>query len=183
MGRPARIDRGAVVAAGLAVADELGLGAVTMQAVADRLEVTPMALYRHVANKADLLDAMVEHLLTEFAPPSPGLPWQQRMATQARALRRSAQRHPGVFPLLLQRPVATPEAAEVRGGVYDALALAGVKAPYLAQAERLVSTAVLGFAVSEVSGRFRFHSRQELDDDFDRLLQLLAVVVEAEADR
>ena len=36
------------------LADEQGLAAVTMQAVADRLGVTPMALYRHVANKADV---------------------------------------------------------------------------------------------------------------------------------
>lgn len=37
-----------------------------MAAVAERLGVTPMALYRHVANKADLLDGLVERLLTEF---------------------------------------------------------------------------------------------------------------------
>ena len=42
-----------------------------MQAVADRLGVTPMALYRHVANKADLLDGMVESILLEVPLPDP----------------------------------------------------------------------------------------------------------------
>ena len=72
MGRPARIDRGQVLAEALALADEEGLEALTMTALAERLGVTPMALYRHVANKADLLDGVVEVLLTEFPLRPPG---------------------------------------------------------------------------------------------------------------
>jgi len=49
-----------VLDAALALADESGLGAVTMHAVATRLGVTPMALYRHVGDKAALLDGLVE---------------------------------------------------------------------------------------------------------------------------
>ncbi|HEX2809789.1 MAG TPA: TetR family transcriptional regulator [Kineosporiaceae bacterium] len=47
----------------LALADELGLEAVTMRLLAHRLNVTPMALYRHVGDKDGLLDGMVERLL------------------------------------------------------------------------------------------------------------------------
>jgi len=63
MGRPAQIDRTLILCASLDLADERGLAGVTMQAVADRLGLTPMALYRHIANKADLLDAVQESLL------------------------------------------------------------------------------------------------------------------------
>ena len=42
------------------MADEKGIEALTMAAVAERLGVTPMALYRHVAYKTDLLDGLVE---------------------------------------------------------------------------------------------------------------------------
>src|SRR5690606_21008169 len=80
MGRLAQISRPAVLAAALAVADERGLDALTMQAVAARLGVTAMALYRHVRDKDDLLDGLVEALLTEFPPPDPGLPWRERLA-------------------------------------------------------------------------------------------------------
>ena len=173
MGRPARIDRDAVLRSGLALADELGLASVTMQAVASRLGVTPMALYRHVGNKAELLDGLVERLLTEFPMPAPGLPWDERLTAVAQGIRRVARRHPAVFPLLLERPAVTPVALQVRGGVYDALADAGVDPDQIARTERLVSTAILGFAASEVAGRFSRHSRKLLNGDFTRLLELL----------
>ena len=61
-----------MLAASLQLADEQGLAAITMQAVADRLGVTPMALYRHVTNKADLLDGLVESILLEVPAAGPG---------------------------------------------------------------------------------------------------------------
>ena len=154
-----------------------------MAAVAERLEVTPMALYRHVANKADILDGLVERLLTEFPPPSPELSWSERLSALAANIRASARRHPSVFPLLLQRSAATKEARATREGVYVCLAEAGVAQERIPQVERLMSTAVLGFAVSEVAGRFRHHSRRQLDADFDTLQRLLAGFIQAESDR
>ncbi len=162
------------------MADEQGLDAVTMAGVAERLGVTPMALYRHVANKADLLDGVVELLLTEFPPPPSVLPWPERLSTLAANIRTSARRHPSVFPLLLQRPATTVEARRTREAVYLALSEAGVPEDRTGQVERLVSTAILGFAVSEVSGRFRHHTRRQLDADFGVLQTLLAAFIETQ---
>ncbi len=181
MGRRKRIDRAGVLAEALALADEGGLEAVTMAAVAERVGVTPMALYRHVANKADLLDGVVELLLTESPPPPPGLPWAERLSLLAADIRASARRHPTVFHLLLQRPATTPEARRTREVVYGALTEAGVPDDRVAQVERLVSTAVLGFAVSEVAGRFRDHPRTQLDDDFEVLQGVLATFISSES--
>jgi AcrR family transcriptional regulator len=164
----------------LAIADDRGLDALTMGAVATRLKVTPMALYRHVANKADLLDGIVELLLTEFPPPPAG-PCADRLAGLADAIRASAQRHPSVFPLLLQRPATTPRARRARESVYSALKEAGVDEARIAQSERLISTAILGFAASEAAGRFRNHSRRQLDADFALLLELLGRFIEFES--
>ena len=181
MGRPARIDRAAVLDAALTLADARGLDAVTMAAVAERLDVTPMALYRHVGNKADLLDGLVERLLAELPAPEGEGPPDESLPRLAHAVRDAAHRHPGVFPLLLQRPATTPDAVRARDGVCAALRRAGVPEGSDRRCERLISTAILGFAVSEVAGRFRNHSRPELDQDFDRLLELLADLVRAEA--
>jgi len=167
----------------MALADESGLEAVTMQAVASRLGVTPMALYRHVGDKAALLDGLVERLLLDVDSPSPDLTGPRQLMEMARALRATGQRHRGVFPLLLTRPVATPLAMQVRASVVEALEVAGTGSDRVGQTERLVSTAVLGFIVSEVSGRFRNHPRQVIDADFDRLLELLGGFVTHHQDR
>ena len=180
MGRPKRIDRAQVLAEALAIADEQGLDSVTMAGLAERLGVTPMALYRHVANKADLLDGVVELLLTEFPPPPSELPWPGRLSALAANIRTSARRHPSVFPLLLQRPATTVEARRTREAVYVALAEAGVPEDRTGQVERLVSTAILGFAVSEVAGRFRNHTCRQLDADFEVLQTLLAAFIQSQ---
>lgn len=162
------------------MADQQGLDAVTMAGLAERLGVTAMALYRHVANKADILDGVVELLLTEFPPPRSDAPWPDRLSAIAANVRRSARRHPSVFPLVLQRPATTVEALRTREAVYGALVEAGVPEDRTGQVERLVSTAILGFAVSEVAGRFRNHTRRQLDADFEVLQTLLAAFIQSQ---
>ncbi|HWE65138.1 MAG TPA: TetR family transcriptional regulator [Acidimicrobiales bacterium] len=177
MGRPAQIDRTAVLSASLALADEQGLAAVTMQAVADRLGVTPMALYRHVKNKADLLDGVVESILLEVPLPAADDAWPDRLAALARGTRAAALRHPEVFPLLLQRAAVTPGARRTRDVVYAALREAGLAEDDVIQLERLLATAILGFAASEAGGRFAAHSAEQLDADFELLQSMLASAV------
>jgi len=173
VGRPPQISRPAIVAASLAIADERGLAGLTMQAVAQRLGVTPMALYRHVDDKADLLDSVVEALLTELPMPRAELAWDERLRELGRAARTLARRHPAVFPLLLQRPANTPESRRVRDSIVAALEEAGLDPQAARRAERLLSTVILGFATSEAGGRFRGHSRKVIDDDFACLEQLI----------
>ena len=65
-----RLSRERVVCAAIELADEGGLEALTMRTLAEKLEVAPMALYRHVADKDDLIDAMVDAVFTEIGVPS-----------------------------------------------------------------------------------------------------------------
>ncbi len=177
MGRTAQIDRAAILDAAIKLADSAGMEAVTMHAVASRLDVTPMALYRHVDNKDALLDGMVEQLLTAF----PRLPdtgsWSDRLTAMADGTRAVARQHPAVFPLLLTRPASTPAARAVRDSVQAALAEAGVPADRVARTERLLATAVFGFAASEVAGRFHGRDQQIIDEDFAELIRWLTMAV------
>ncbi len=144
-----------------------------MASVAQRLGVTTMALYRHVAGKADLLDGLVELLLAEAVRPAADLAWPERLAAFANDLRATARRHPTVFPLLLQRPAATAAARQARDAISLTLADAGITPERTDQMQRLLSTAVLGFAVSEVAGRFDAQTARQRDADFELLLELL----------
>jgi AcrR family transcriptional regulator len=142
----------------LALADEGGLDAVTMRAIGKRLGVTAMALYPYVASKDDLLDGLVGRLLQEIALPEAAWPWEKRLRAIAHAVRGTARMHPAVMPLLFTRPAITPDALRVLDAIYAALLDAGVPPKEVPRVERMISTVVLGFAASEVSGRFSIGS-------------------------
>lgn len=143
-----------ILDAALAIADEKGLDAVTMRAVAARVGVTAMALYPHVKSKDDLLDGLVDRLLGELSQPDPALAWDGRLRQIARSARETGKRHPAVMPLLFSRPARTPGAVRVVDVIYQALLEAGVPDREVPRVERMVSTVVLGYAISEASGRF-----------------------------
>jgi AcrR family transcriptional regulator len=160
-----------ILDAALALADERGLEAVSMRAVAERTGVTPMALYPQVGSKAELLDGMVERLLSELIPPGAvagesaaaeagpaaaagGQDWRVRLRALAHAFRKLAHGHPWAATLLFSRPSVTPDAARVVDLVYTNLLAAGVPAREVPRVERLVSTYMIGWVASEVGGRF-----------------------------
>jgi AcrR family transcriptional regulator len=179
-----------ILDAALAIADEKGLGAVTMRAVASRIGVTAMALYPHVKSKDDLLDGLVGRLLAELSRPDPAMAWDERLRHIARSARDVGRRHPAVMPLLFARPAVTPDAVRVVDVIYLALLDAGVPDREVARVERLVSTFVLGYAISEASGRFAagdWRERKALLAGVDlpahrRLQAQLAVPVSLEAE-
>jgi hypothetical protein len=72
----------------------------------------------------------------------------------AHAARDLAHRHPAVVPLLFSRPTVTPDALRLVDAIYQALLDAGVPPDQVARLERMISTFVLGYAISEVGGRF-----------------------------
>ncbi|MFE4690648.1 TetR/AcrR family transcriptional regulator [Streptomyces sp. NPDC056749] len=88
-GRPARLDRAGTVDTALDLLDDLGLEALTMRRLADRLDVRAGALYRHFTTKQDLLTAMAERMLGDLHPQSGAADWAERLRALARAMRRA----------------------------------------------------------------------------------------------
>jgi AcrR family transcriptional regulator len=89
--------RQSIVQAALDIARAEGLKAVTMRAVASRLKVTPMALYRHVADREELM-TLVADRVGELVRPQPpaGAGWQDRARAWAVAERRVLRDYPGL---------------------------------------------------------------------------------------
>ncbi|WP_115727613.1 TetR/AcrR family transcriptional regulator [Actinomyces culturomici] len=103
------ITKDAIIDAALAIGDAAGLEAVSMRAVASRLGIQAMSLYHHLANKADLLDALHERLITEMnLPDGAGTDWRDILRGVAAAYRAVALAHPRLFVLLATRPISTP---------------------------------------------------------------------------
>jgi len=84
-----------IVAAGVAIADAEGLGAVSMRRVASEIGVATMSLYRHVADKDDLVLRMMDAVYREWRlPADPPAGWRQRLEIAARLFWDACRRHP-----------------------------------------------------------------------------------------
>jgi hypothetical protein len=93
-------------------------------------------------------------LLAELPPPDPTAAWADRLGQIATAARNLARQHAAVMPLIFSRPAVTEDAVRVVDIIYQALLDAGVPPAQVPRMERLVTTFVLGYAVSEAGGRF-----------------------------
>src|SRR5665213_2993364 len=92
-----------VLQAAVAVADEAGLEAFSMRGLAQELGVVPMALYKHVANKEELLDGMVDIVFSGIELPSGTLDWRSAMRRRAISTRAALQRHSWAIGMMESR--------------------------------------------------------------------------------
>ena len=92
--RRARLNRDRVLLAGVALADGAGIEGLSMRKLAEELGVVPMALYKHVASKEELLDGMIDIVVGEIDPPASNASWKTAIRQRILSARRSLQRHP-----------------------------------------------------------------------------------------
>ncbi|TDC34109.1 TetR/AcrR family transcriptional regulator [Micromonospora sp. 15K316] len=100
-----------IVTAAIAIADADGLAAVSMRAVAARLETGAASLYRYLSSRDDLLDLMADRVAAELRPyPEPDGDWLDTLVRMARAQRAVHERHPWLFELSQRASAVGPEA-------------------------------------------------------------------------
>lgn len=104
MARKRKITRDTMLAAALGIVDREGLGALSMRRLGEELGVEAMSLYRHVANKAALLDGVHEAVLAGVAQPRRTDDWVEDCRWLARSFRRTLRAHPNTLPLFATRP-------------------------------------------------------------------------------
>jgi TetR/AcrR family transcriptional regulator, tetracycline repressor protein len=145
------LSRGRIVEAALALLDAEGFEAVTMPAVARHLGVGTMSLYRHVADKDDLIDAVTEHVLGRVAVPD-GEPddWERRVVGYLRALREAAIAHPALSRIIAQRGLTVGPVFDQLEAVHAVLRAAGFSDLDAVRAFYTLLTYVLGFIVWEL---------------------------------
>jgi AcrR family transcriptional regulator len=106
--RPVRLNRDRVLRAAVALADDVGIDALSMRNLAEQLGVVPMAIYKHVANKEELLDGMVEIIVGEIDPPAQGADWKDAIRQRILSARRALLRHRWASQVIESRTHATP---------------------------------------------------------------------------
>lgn len=99
-GQPA-LSRAAIVREAIAVLDADGIEALSMRKLGGRLNAGATSLYRHVANKDELMELAIDQVAAEITvPASDGADWRPAAAEAARSFRATALRHPWLASVL-----------------------------------------------------------------------------------
>ncbi|MCP5024696.1 MAG: TetR family transcriptional regulator [Actinomycetia bacterium] len=190
------LNRDRVARAALSLVDREGLAALTMRRLGSELGVEAMSLYNHVANKDDLLDAIVDRVYGEVELPALELPWKAQARGVFRGFRQVGVDHPEAFTLLTRRAAPSVEALRVLSRVFAIYRLAGLDDLQAWRAFQVSASYVVGF-VSTQHGRlaataerngidlggldtddpdlnlFGRMSGRDSNDDFDAAVELL----------
>jgi AcrR family transcriptional regulator len=133
------------------LADENGIGTLTMRRLADCLHVEPMSLYHHVANKDEILDGMVDVVFREIELPSTHAEWKAAMRDRAASARDALRRHPWAISLMQSRATPGPATLRHHDAVIGCLRNAGFTIELAAHAISAIDSYLYGFAMQELS--------------------------------
>jgi len=103
-----RLSRDRVLQAAVTLADEIGIGPLSMRRLAQELDVAPMALYKHVASKDELLDGMVDVIVREIEPPASVSEWKEVVRGRILSARSVLLQHAWARQVLETRTTKTP---------------------------------------------------------------------------
>lgn len=149
--RRPRLSREDVLRAAVDFADHDGITGLSMRKLAERLGVEAMSLYHHVANKAAILDGMVDVVFSEMELPAVDSGWREAMEDRAASARRVLLQHPWALGLMESR--RNPGAATLRhhDAVIGCLRRAGFTIGGAAHAFSLIDSYVYGFLLQELN--------------------------------
>ena len=143
------LTRERVVAEALSVIAADGVDALSMRALATRLDVVPAALYRHVRNKEQLYDLVLDGVLAEVDDHlDHSLAWTEQTKILAHRLRTVLDNHPGIAALLKTRDPLGPHSLALAEAFLTPLRAGGLPPRETGLAFSLLYDYTLGFALS-----------------------------------
>jgi len=148
-----RLTRDVVVREALAVLDEGGYEALTIRRLAERLGVVPMAVYRHVTNKDDLTDALLDLAVSRVPLPDADIDWRNGLRQLAHAIRDTILQHPGIITPLVTKPALGPSSLKLAEFGFSVMRSAGFDGVHTTRSVNSIVTYTIGFAALEVPRR------------------------------
>jgi len=135
-----------ILRAAVALADEVGVESLSMRRLAQELGVVPMALYKHVANKDDLFDGMIDIVVGEIDPPIEGADWKRTMRERILSARRALLRHPWASSVLESRGEPTPTIIGYMDSMMGVFLDGGFSVDLMHHAMHVMGSRILGFS-------------------------------------
>ena len=147
----APLTRERVLGAAVLLADEDGIESLTMRELGLRLGVEAMSLYNHVANKDDILDGMVDLVVSEIDLPSDAVDWKEAMRRRAISAQAVFSRHPWASALIDSRESSGPARLRYFDWVVGTLRRAGFTLEMAARAFSVLDSYIYGFGRQQLN--------------------------------
>ncbi len=149
--RRTTLSKDRVITAAIALADRIGIEPFTIRKLATELDVKPMTIYHHVANKEAILDGMVDVVFGEIDRPSEDLDWKQAIRQRSTSARSVLASHPWAVPLMESRTSPGPETLRHHDAVLGCFRAGGFSIKMTAHAYALIDSYIYGFALQEAN--------------------------------
>ncbi|MEV5598018.1 TetR/AcrR family transcriptional regulator [Streptomyces sp. NPDC052496] len=155
--RPQReqLTRDQIVTAAVELLDQEGTEALSMRKLGSRLNTAATSLYRHVANRDELIQLVVDDVYGELEPPATAerSQWRAAVTRIAADLRAMTLRHPWIAPELGQVGLVHigPNAMRMSSRLLAQFEAAGFAADEMDQAMGTLMAYVIGTATSEAA--------------------------------
>ncbi len=183
------ITRARVLDAALRLVNERGAAGLTMRALATELDIEAPSLYKHIANKDEILDGLCELVYGQVTVGELDDDWQSRLKTYARAFRTALLDNRNVACILATRPVATVNSMMLVEASLGEFTRAGVNAETGRRVLDIIVGMIIGHVLAEVADPIPGAAEYDRLIEFRRTLDpeafplTLATLGRVEADR
>lgn len=169
-GRRVPLSRARVLQEAIRLADAGGLDAVSMRKLGLALRVEAMSLYKHVADKDDLLDGMADLVTSEFEVPVLDVDWRSAIRRSTISAHEVVLRHPWASGVIESRTVAGPARLRLLEAMIGVLSAAGFPMPTVLRAIMALDSHTYGFVLQEMAWPFGVEGAADAAAAFARAL-------------
>lgn len=169
----ARLNREQVLNTAIALADAGGIEALSMRKLGEELKVEAMSVYRHVANKEDLLNGMIDAVFAEIELPSHSEDWKTALRKRSLSVRAALLRHPWATGLMDSGTQPGHATLRHHNRVLGTLRTGGFSVPMAAHAFSAIDSYIYGFAMQDKALPF------ETEEESAAMAQMLLAQLDA----
>ncbi|MFI5728680.1 TetR/AcrR family transcriptional regulator C-terminal domain-containing protein [Kribbella sp. NPDC051587] len=156
------LNRERVLRAAIALADRDGLDALSMRKLGNELGIEAMSLYNHVKNKNDLLDAIVDLVLTDIDVPPSGTPWKDAMRRRSISAHSVLVAHPWAALQIMSRFSIGPGMTKYLDSTLGRLLEGGFAVEGALDAWHTLDSHLYGFTLQELNLPFSIEAAPDV---------------------
>jgi AcrR family transcriptional regulator len=163
--RRSPLSRERVLRAAVALADEGGIGSLTMRRLGQELGVEAMSLYKHVKNKDDLLDGIVDLVVGDIDVPPTGTAWKDAMRQRAISAHEVLLAHPWAAMQIMSRFNIGPGMTRYLDATLGRLREGGFSIDGALDAWHTLDSHIYGFTLQELGLPFDIEEAPQVSAD------------------